>query len=433
MAVAALVAIGAAPFESEVLAAASASGLVVVRRCVDVADLLATAATRQAGVALVSTALVGIDAEVLARLTSEQVVVVGVARPDPSSDATTLRRLGVDVVVTLDQLESLSQAVGAALERGASVPAALLDDSRTTGLRESADRARAGTVIAVWGPTGAPGRSVVAMGLAAFLADAGISTTVVDADVYGGSQAQLLGLLDESSGLLAAARAANKGSLDPERLATHARAVSPRMRVLTGLPRSDRWVELSPVLLRRVLETARSLSAVTVVDCAFCVELDEEITYDTAAPRRNGATLAALEAADRVVVVGAADPVGLGRLLRALADLAVHVPSAHPVVVVNRMRASLGWSAGEVADVVRRTSHREVDVFLPDDPVTCDRALVQGQSLAESAPGSKLGKAMHRLALVVAADLLHPEPAPRQTRPSRARTFRQRAAQQFDR
>src|SRR4051794_18370795 len=81
MTAAALVAIGAAPFESDVLTATSASGLVVVRRCVDVADLLATAATRQAGVALVSTALLGIDAEVLARLTSEQVVVVGVARP----------------------------------------------------------------------------------------------------------------------------------------------------------------------------------------------------------------------------------------------------------------------------------------------------------------------------------------------------------------
>jgi MinD-like ATPase involved in chromosome partitioning or flagellar assembly len=248
------------------------------------------------------------------------------------------------------------------------------------------------------------------MGLASFLAESSVTTMVVDADVYGGSQAQLLGLLDESSGLLAAARSANKGSLDPQRLAAHARAVSPTMRVLTGLPRADRWVELSPVLLRRVVDTARSLCQVSVLDCGFCVELDEEISYDTAAPRRNGATLAALEAADRVVVVGAADPVGLGRLLRALSDLSVQVPGADPLVVVNRMRPTLGWSAADVAALVRRTSRLEVAAFLPDDPAACDRAVVRGQSLAECAAGSKLGKAMRRLAEVVRSDLGLPGP-----------------------
>jgi Flp pilus assembly CpaE family ATPase len=162
------------------------------------------------------------------------------------------------------------------------------------------------------------------------------------------------------------------------------------------------------VLLHRVLETARSLSSVVVVDCAFCLELDEEISYDTAAPRRNGATLAALEDADRVVVVGSADPVGLARLLRALSDLTVSVPGVDPLVVVNRMRPSLGWSADEVADLLRRTSQVEVGCFLPDDPAACDRALVQGRTLAESAAGSKLGKALTRLAGLVAADLARP-------------------------
>ena len=36
---------------------------------------------------------------------------------------------------------------------------------------------------------------------------------------------------------------------------------------------------------------ARSLAAVTVVDCGFCLEQDEELSFDTAAPLRNGATL----------------------------------------------------------------------------------------------------------------------------------------------
>jgi MinD-like ATPase involved in chromosome partitioning or flagellar assembly len=246
---------------------------------------------------------------------------------------------------------------------------------------------------------------VVTLGLASMIAGSGVSTMVVDVDVYGGSQAQMLGLLDESSGLLAAARAANRGRLDRDQLAAHARAVSPTMRVLSGLPRSDRWVELSPVLLRRILETARSLCALTLLDCGFCVELDEEVSYDISAPRRNGATLTALTHADLVVVVGSADPVGLGRLLRALADLRVQAPDVAPRVVVNRMRPSLGWSGDDVAAMVSRTAQLEVEAFLPDDPAACDRAIVQGQTLRECAAGSKLTKALDRLAESLAADL----------------------------
>ena len=50
-------------------------------------------------------------------------------------------------------------------------------------------RARVRTVVAVWGPTGAPGRTTIAVTLATELAALGI-TVLVDADTYGGSVAQ---------------------------------------------------------------------------------------------------------------------------------------------------------------------------------------------------------------------------------------------------
>jgi hypothetical protein len=59
---------------------------------------------------------------------------------------------------------------------------------------------------------------------------------------------------------------------------------------------------------------------VTVVDCAFAVEADEEISFDTMAPRRNGATLAVLAEADVVLAIGSCDPAGLERLIRGLAE-----------------------------------------------------------------------------------------------------------------
>ena len=55
-------------------------------------------------------------------------------------------------------------------------------------------------------------------------------------------------------------------------------------------------------------------------------------------------TLAALDAADEIVVVGSADPVGLSRLARGLVELRERTAGAPVRVVVNRMRPTLGWS-----------------------------------------------------------------------------------------
>ena len=73
---------------------------------------------------------------------------------------------------------------------------------------------RRGSVVAVWGPTGAPGRTTVAVTLADELARLGSAALLVDADVYGGTVAAVLGLLDESPGLAAACRQAGGERLD---------------------------------------------------------------------------------------------------------------------------------------------------------------------------------------------------------------------------
>ncbi len=69
-------------------------------------------------------------------------------------------------------------------------------------------------MIAVWGPVGAPGRTMLATNLAVETAAAGIPTLLVDADVYGGVLASAFGLLDESPGLAGACRQAANGRLD---------------------------------------------------------------------------------------------------------------------------------------------------------------------------------------------------------------------------
>jgi MinD-like ATPase involved in chromosome partitioning or flagellar assembly len=238
-------------------------------------------------------------------------------------------------------------------------------------------------VLPVWGPAGAPGRTTVAVGLAAELATAGCEVLLIDADAYGASVAQHLGVLDESSGLLAAVRAANAGSLDASRLASLARQVSPSLRVLTGLPRPDRWPEVRTVAFDDLLDVAVGQAAYVVVDVGFSLETELADPFGSTAPQRNQMTLTALEHAAEVVVVGAADPVGLARLARGLVELRDVAPRARARVVVNRTRPTLGWSDREIHAMVEGFVAPVGMHFLPEDRPAADRALMAGRSLAE--------------------------------------------------
>jgi Flp pilus assembly CpaE family ATPase len=244
----------------------------------------------------------------------------------------------------------------------------------------------------------------VALGAADELSRLGVSTFLVDADVYGGVIAQLLGLLDESPGLAGAARLAASGNLDAAGLLRLSWAVRPHLRVLTGLARADRWPELRPRAVTTVLDEARRLAEVTVVDCAFNLEDDEELSFDTVAPRRNGATLAVLEDADTVLCVSGADPVALQRSIRALGELKDVLPGVEPILVVNQVRRGPvpGDPRQEIGAALERFAGREVRFFLSADRRATDAALASGRSLAEVAPGSPLRAELRALAAALA-------------------------------
>ena len=161
-------------------------------------------------------------------------------------------------------------------------------------------------------------------------------------------------------------------------LARVAPEVSHGLRVLTGIPRPHRWTELRAASVAHVLATARGLARFVVVDCGFAIEDDEELSYDTLAPRRNAATLTALEEADELVVVGTADPIGLQRLVRAVQDLAA-VPSPTARVVVNRVRASSVGARPEhrITQALARFAGLDDLTFLPRRPAHPRRGAVR--------------------------------------------------------
>jgi MinD-like ATPase involved in chromosome partitioning or flagellar assembly len=407
MAVPVLLALGGADFESDVVLALQAGRreVSIARRCVDVTDLLAAAATGQARAALVSPVTPHLDADLVAALRSRRVEPVGVVGSTTDAEEHRLHQIGVRTVLRADH-DGLAVAVLDALER-VGVDRLPTDPAAEPGERPGQQpgqrpgeqaASEPGRLIAVWGPTGAPGRSTIALNMAAEAAATGTPTLLIDADVYGGSLAQMLALMDESSGVLAAARSARRGMLEPAALARHARTLDGGLRLLSGLPRADRWPELSEATVDGLLVAARALSSCVVVDCGFSIESDEALTFDTAAPRRNGATIQVLGAADDILVVGSVDPVGLARLARAVLDLCDAIPEARPYLVLNRWRSGLGWSRDEVVAVVRRLTGVANLTVLPEERATCDSCLLHGRTLVESAPRSRLRAAIKEMA-----------------------------------
>jgi MinD-like ATPase involved in chromosome partitioning or flagellar assembly len=419
MAVQVFTAVTGAAWESALVGALDRSdhGVTVVRRCVDVAELLAAAATGTGQAALLSAELRRLDGDAVARLAAAGVAVVGLVEPGDDRAAERLRQLGVPHVLPADaEADVIARALREAVAGTPPAPRDVADPLAALPAHGAPadDAARPdgrGRLVAVWGPTGAPGRTTIAVGLADEAARLGVATVLVDADVYGGVVAQVLGLLDDSPGLAGAARQASAGTLDAAALVRLAWAVRPQLRVLTGLARADRWPELRPRAVTTVLEEARRLAELTVVDCAFNLEDDEELSFDTAAPRRNGATLAVLESADTVLCVSGADPVALQRSVRALDDLREVLPDVEPVVVVNQVRRGPvpGDPRREIATALERFAGREVAFFLPSDRRATDAALAAGRTLAEVAPGSPLREALRALAAALAEV---PEPVP---------------------
>src|SRR5829696_3465010 len=206
-------AVTGAAWESELVGALDRAdhGVTVVRRCVDVSELLAVAATGTGQAALLSAELRRLDGDAVARLEAAGVAVVGLVEPGDERSADRLRQLGVRQVLPAD---ADPDAIAQALREAGAFPAGRdVADPRAAlpvlGVPEQPEERPAGLgrVVAVWGPTGAPGRTTVAVGVADELSRLGVSTLLVDADVYGGVVAQLLGLLDESPGLAGAAPA----------------------------------------------------------------------------------------------------------------------------------------------------------------------------------------------------------------------------------
>ncbi|QPL05857.1 MULTISPECIES: AAA family ATPase [Actinomyces] len=443
---------------------AAGTGLVVVRRCGDVAELLSAAMAGLAGLAVVSVELEDVDLTVLERLDhagTRGILLVGPeeagrwsfpgwqvldADAEPDRVRTLLQvidRQGPGAIATpvaaeAEDGQGVWSASGTMAEEtvggwpgseeadptwgvstwSAPTPAdaawpgevgagARLAGADTDGHHPPAppppptpeDLAAAhevvpGRLLVVWGPHGAPGRSMVATSLATGLSRLG-PTILVDADTEAPSLAQALSLPDGSSALATAARLASRSRLDAETFAGLLLPTGGEVEVLPGLGRSGRWRELPPAAMSRVWERCRERAVWTVADISGGAPEDEVDSY-TLEPGHGALRAALLREADVVVVVGGADPVGVRRLLQLLGDVAEDATvTGRLEVVVNRVRASAAGPSPEraVREALFRFGSLKQVTLLPQDEAA-DACLLAGVSVLDGAPATPLGRAL---------------------------------------
>lgn len=382
----------------------SSADVSVVRRCRDVVELRAVAQTSTVDVAVIDGHMRGLDRDMVAELGAARVRCV--ALTDSDSDVARLAEIGVATLVRSD-LSGLVEAL-----RGA--PTIVEAAHPVLPLSQPAANGR---IVAVWGPAGAPGRTSVAVELAAWFA-AEHDTLLIDADTVSPSVAQHLGLIDDTSGLAAAVRAAAQGSLDPDGLAGSAVAVPPGFRVLVGLPSAHRWTELRPESVASMLVCARNTVALTVVDVGFGVEGSDLHWVDPGNPVRYGAARSVLAAADAVVCVGRPDPVGVVRLIKSVREVSESAPTAVLVPVVNRVGSRAEGRA--VTELVAAELALPDVLVLPDDQRAVRTALAHGVTVAEQSPRSPFVQGIDVLGRrVLGAVGSYDEPYERAERPHR--------------
>lgn len=392
--------------EDRLLADIVAAGHDVVTRANTATELAAVVAERHVDAVLVSATKRQLTDGLISACDTHAVRMVALAASD--AERRHAATLGLYEVMDADadwsQIETL-------LSAGVTLPARV----------PRASTAGQGAVIAVWGPAGAPGRTTLAVNIAAEIAARGHTVALADVDTYSASIAPALGILDEAPGFAAACRLTGTDSLttrELERVAARYSSPKGAFWVLTGIGRPSRWPELSADRVGKTIEAAREWVDYVVLDTGFSVESDEEITSDLFAPRRNAATLAALRAADRVVAVGLADPVGIARFLRAHVELLDAIDDAKVSTVINRVRSSaIGLNPfAQVSSTLSRFGGINGPALVPHDQNSFDAAVLTGQTLRDAAPKSP---ARASIARFVDGTLL-PTPAatarPRRTR-----------------
>lgn len=348
-----------------------ADTLSIVRRCADLAEVIAAARAGIADLAVVEGSDPDLTAEAVDSLRACGMSVIALA---PHADRARLRALGVASVAAPGSPDQVINSLIAAT-RTRRIPAATASSKPPP----PPPPATPGTVLAVWGTSGAPGRTTLAAGIATMLAKTA-STLLIDADTRNPTIAHLLGIPVHASGLSVLARTASRGPLTPEDTLGASVRRSDTLGIVTGLVTPHRWREVSRPGIESIVGAARLSARFSVIDLA-----DSSLEKTTRGASRDDAAIGVLERTDRLIIVARGDIVGINRLSLLARWWDEHGRDVPVDVVVNRVSsdaigphplASLQAAIG--AFMPRRIFHA-----VPDD-LGVARAALRAKALGEN-------------------------------------------------
>lgn len=241
------------------------------------------------------------------------------------------------------------------------------------------------TLVTVWSPSGAPGKSTIALSVAAELAESGKKVFLLDADTWAPSLDLQLGLADHPAGLAAACRLVSQERFDLEqleRLSTTLTIGAGTLTVMTGLSSESRWTEVSSEKLDDLTMVASKHFDFVVLDVAS--PISPGLVSLTSPVERNAVSRWAVTYCDKLIAVCGADPISVSRFLSASTALSELNPRGQVLTLVNRLRTSvLGSSAKQqITQTLARMGQVDVNGFIPDDPAAADAAIKDSVPIA---------------------------------------------------
>jgi MinD-like ATPase involved in chromosome partitioning or flagellar assembly len=231
-----------------------------------------------------------------------------------------------------------------------------------------------GRVCAVGGPPGGCGVSEVAVELARAGRRRGATSLLVDADEVAPSLAQRLGLPPVPNIRTAIDALFHGTGRLHDTLLPVARG---GFELLAGLANPADWPQVRPQEAAEVVAELRSLRDHVIVN----VGAHTEDLARLGAADRYGVTREVLGAADVVVGIGVATPIGVARLVSWIADVVVLAPGKPVHLVVNKVPASR-FVRGEVeAEILRNYSPASLHLLPLDAAV--EKAAWRGELVAQ--------------------------------------------------
>lgn len=360
-------------------------GISVQRRCVDGIDIRAAIQVVECHGVIVSDATPRIDQDLIAELRELDIPLIAI-----TSDCEAWSDQGVTKFVQLDDKNPLlALKLVSELLRGQLPP--IVEESKLTGIH-----------IAVAGFGGASGRTTTVKELSLQLSQLNMRTVMIDADTYGPSLDQELGLDASTNGLLELCRVLEKKSAKGKLFSDLITQLRTGLSVVPGLPRVSRWTDLRISALREMWQESKENFDAVVTDVGAILEVDQSMLHETSLPRRHAASLTALECADVTIICARADSVGIARLVRGYLEF--HELFAKSSVYVLLWGIMNEAQARDLKNAVTRHTGIESVTCIDLDWELSRKALHQTTFISALNPRSEVAVQYQGLAKLIALD-----------------------------